>query len=485
MRSRKRFALGLALLLGGAMSAQAQNSPAPLPQMVNPASAVYMVPGNAAVPSQPSLGSGAGQRGATLPAVPSGAVIVDQPNDSTPVLPAPSVPMNQADAPPVVIVEDSAPMGDGGMPMGDCDTLGPTAPEDVKLLQQAFGLSDCACGVRVYGWMDMGYNYASSGPGLLTVEPRENRYGNEFLLNQLGLVIDKPLKNEGFNLGFNMTFWAGADAALLRPEGGFTTTDSRFGADFRQLYVAAHLPILTEGGVDVKFGCMNTVIGYESALAPYRPFYSNDYQWFYAQDGAFTGITANWHVNPQLDILSGITMGANTFFTFRGDGPCYLGQVNYWTSQEKNTLLSASIYLGNNAIFAAPGLAGDFDTTIELRVQHNWSKWLTQIVQSDMGWDSHTPCGTGQWYGLYTILVYHLTPCLDLNARNEWFDDVHGTRTGFATNYNETTLGFDYHPKKCLSIRPEVRGDFAEDPVWRNGRDKSQLTAAVDVLLKF
>jgi hypothetical protein len=31
------------------------------------------------------------------------------------------------------------------------------------------------------------------------------------------------------------------------------------------------LPILTEGGMDVKLGRMNTIIGYNGFLAPYRP----------------------------------------------------------------------------------------------------------------------------------------------------------------------------------------------------------------------
>jgi hypothetical protein len=356
-------------------------------------------------------------------------------------------------------------------------------PEDLKTFNALF--PEC-CGVRFYGWLDAGYTYASTGKGILPVEPRENRFGREFLLDQIAMVLDKPLKGGcQFDWGFNATFYAGADAALLRPEGGFTTTNPRFGADFRNLYLSAHLPLLTEGGVDVKAGRMGTVIGYESALAPYRPFYSNDYQWFYAEDGAFTGVVATWHVNKQLDLLAGITMGANTFFTMRGDSPCYLGQINYWLTEKKQTLFSFGLYMGNNAIFAAPGLAGDFDTTIELRVQHDWNKYLTQIVQSDDGWDSNVPgVGTGEWYSLYNIFVLHTSPCLDLTNRVEWFDDVNGTRTGVAANYGEVTVGLDYHPIPCLRLRPEARYDFADEPAFGTGHH-SQFTAAIDMVLSF
>jgi hypothetical protein len=347
-------------------------------------------------------------------------------------------------------------------------------------------------GTRVYGWLDMGYTYASTGPGLLSVEPRENRFGNEFLLSQLALVIEKPLKQDELSFGYNVTYYAGADPSLLQPKGGIDDPPSnpRFSHDFRQLYISAHLPILSDGGVDLTAGRMGTILGYESALAPYRPFYSNDYQWFYSQDCAWTGILSNWHVTKQLDVLNGLTFGANTFFTKRSSSSiCYIGQVNYWLQEEKKTLLTASVQAGENAIFAAPGLAGNFDTVVELRIQQNWSKYLTQVLQSNMGWDSSVPgVGTGQWYGLYTILIYHMNEKLDSNVRVEWFDDSNGTRTGIATAYEAVTLGVDYHPYKWVSFRPEVRGDFADERAFGRGgvpRDHSQLTAAFECLLKF
>lgn len=428
MQWKRKMSFGLALLLGGAVAAQAQTNAPPAPAKVQDA--------------KPMPGA---------------------PTASTPVVEAAPAP------------EEEPPWG-------------PTNPEDVKFLMGlGFGglLEDT--GSRLYGWFDSGYTYSSNGPGLLATEPRENRFGNEYLVNQIALVLDKPLKSDEFSLGYNATFYAGADAALLRPRGGFDTTDPRFGVDFRQLYVSAHLPILTEGGMDVKVGRMGTIIGYESALAPYRPFYSNDYQWFYSEDGAWTGALTNLHVNKQLDILNGITMGANTFFTLRGNGPCYIGQINYWLTEEKKTLLSASLHLGNQAIFAAPGLAGDFDTVVEFRVQHEISKYLSVIMQSDDGWDHKVPgIGTGSWWSFYTIAIAHLTPTLDLNLRGEWFYDVQGTRIGVKGNFEEATVGFDYHPTKCVSFRPEIRFDNADNPAFGPQADKSnQLLAAFDVLFKF
>jgi hypothetical protein len=370
--------------------------------------------------------------------------------------------------------------------------LGPTPPEKIHLLSDALFGTDCgAPPLLIYGWGDFGYTYSSVGPGLLATETRENRFGNEVLANELAIVVEKALDPTKLSWGFNVTYYAGADAALLQPLGGIDNPpdNPRFSQDFRQLYLSAHLPIITEGGMDVKAGRMGTIIGYESALAPYRPFYSNDYQWFYAEDGAWTGFLTNLHVNKQLDVLNGMTLGANTFFTKRSeDSYCYIGQANYWLTEEKKTLLSGSLYFGENAIFAAPGLNGDFDFTWELRLQHDWSKCLTQIVQSDNGFDQHTPVGTAHWWSAYNIFVYHLTEKIDVGNRVEWFYDVEGTRIGVKGNFSEVTLNADYHPVKYLSIRPELRGDFADHEAFGPGgipRDRQQLTAAVDVLLKF
>jgi hypothetical protein len=86
---------------------------------------------------------------------------------------------------------------------------------------------------------------------------------------------------------------------------------------------------------------------------------------------------------------------------------------------------------------------------------------------------------------LYSIWVFHLGPHIDTNARVEWFDDSDGSRTGFAATYEELTLGLDFHPEPWLSLRPEIRADFADAKVFRNGQDSAQLTLAIDALLKF
>jgi hypothetical protein len=368
---------------------------------------------------------------------------------------------------------------------------GPAPAAEVGLLRRLFP-AQAPDGLLAYGWVEGGYTGASTGPGLLRVQPRLNRFGDEFLLNQVGLILKKPIRQDALGLGFSAIFLAGADAALEQPKGGIDSPpgNPRFGLDFPELAVDAHLPILTDRGMDVKLGRMMAIIGYSCVLAPYRPLSSGDYQFYYAQDTAFTGLLTNLHLSDRISIYNGLALGANTFFTTRGDRSYnYIGQVNAWLTEERRTLLTGSMALGPDALLAAPGLSGDFLTMVELRVQQNWSPAFTQVVQSNMGWDAGTAVGTGSFYGLNTILIHHATPRLDAIARADWFADPEGTRTGFDTDYLGLTLGINWHPTPSLELRPEIRADFAGDPAFgiegSPGGRTGQLTGGISLLGKF
>ncbi len=440
----------------------------------------------AAVPSDPGNEAGPG----TQPAAP---VVI--PADPAPNPMPPAIPPNPGPAEASAGLESHSLPGEisENIQAPSLFRLGATPVSEVNILMDRIGLRNLFgdAPIRTFGWVEGGYTGASPGAGMLSVSPRLNRYGNQFLLNQVGLTIQKPLAQDRFNLGFMIRYFAGSDAALGAAKGGigFPPGNPMFGQDFRDLYLSAHLPILTEGGVDVQLGRMNTIIGYNGFLAPYRPFYSSDYQFFYSQDGAFTGFLTNWHVTNRLDIWSGMTLGANTFFVNRSSRSyCYIGQVNYWLQEERKTRLTASVYAGPDAIFAAPGMAGDYVTMVELRVQQDWNERFTQVFQNNMGWDANTPVGTGAWYGLYNINIFHVTSAVDFNSRFEWFDDANGTRTGVSTNYSEVTLGVNWHPLSFIEFRPEIRGDFAGAPAFGvNGehRYRNQLTGGISFLFKF
>ena len=209
-----------------------------------------------------------------------------------------------------------------------------------------------------------------------------NRFGDEPLVRQLGLYIFKPTSKTDWDWGFNSIFIAGADASFLSPTaGGWENSDPRFGASFTDLNLTAHLPILTDGGVDVKVGRQTTCLGPMGALAWQRTFNSSDYAWYNIEEGRYTGISAVWNISKQLSWYNGIEIGGwGVFFDDATHNVNYLGQVNYWLDEDaKKTKIWFTVLTGPT------GITNDGNSTVfEFGIQHNYSACLYQILDTQM-----------------------------------------------------------------------------------------------------
>ena len=371
--------------------------------------------------------------------------------------------------------------------------LGPVLPEDIQLASQVLGDWAASRRLRFFGWANGGYTASSTGEGLLKVEPRANRFGDTWLLNQTAFVLERRLDSEEWSWGFRAEYYMGADAALLHPVNGFGPSDKpRFSMDFRQAYFSFHAPILTDGGIDVKLGRQYVPLGYETTMAPYRPMYSTAYAWMYSQNGATTGATATLHMNPKLDVITGITLGVNSLFELRGRAPCYIVRGLYWLDSTKRTKLVGTFYTGPQPIAAAKGHIGKWQTEVEAQLIHNVNRRLTLVSETNFGWDTRDPANelhTSKWFGTYGMGIIHVHRLLDVNSRAEWFDDIDGSRIGTRTNYGGITMGVNFMPTRSVNFRPEVRWDGADNPAFGPATDSHlqghQWTYAFDMLLKF
>ena len=191
--------------------------------------------------------------------------------------------------------------------------LGPVHPEDIKFPPNPVTSWLADRNMRFFGWANGAYTGSSTGQGELNIEPRANRFGDAWLLNQAAVVLERVPSGDSW-WGFRSEFYMGADAALLRPQDGFGPMLPRFGTDFRQAYFSFRVPVLTDEGIEVKLGRQYVPLGYETTMAPYRPMYSEAYSWFYSQNGATTGAIATIHVDPKLDFITGVTLGVNSLF---------------------------------------------------------------------------------------------------------------------------------------------------------------------------
>jgi hypothetical protein len=345
--------------------------------------------------------------------------------------------------------------------------------------------------VRAYGWLDGGYSYSSSGNGLLNVAPEPTRFGNEFLLNGAWMVVERTVDTKNWSWGFRSDFYGGSDAALLRPINNFGPQGKHMGTDFRQLFISAHMPILSAKGMDLQLGRQNMPLGYETLMGPYRPLYSQTYFWINFQVVA-TAAVATLHPANSLDLLGGVLIGYNTVFEMRGRAPDYITRITYRPGNSTRTTYLGSIFAGPKPAPIAAGHTDSWQTIAETEARRVWTPRFSQVVQASSSWaskDQKNRGGTSATHGASSIATYHLDRQLDLNLRGEWFYDVHGVHTGVAGHFGEVTLGLGMMPARWITFRPEVRGDFSGQPsfgpVSASVHNRNQLSAAFDVIFKF
>lgn len=349
--------------------------------------------------------------------------------------------------------------------------------------------------VRYYGWIDAGGYYSSTGSGELELGfPTPNRFADAPIIDAAWVIVERPLPahSEGWEWGFRGDFYAGQDAALLRPMNSFGPQSKRFGTDFRQAFLSLHMPIITKGGLDAQLGRQNVPMGYETLVGPYRPLYSATYFWMFHQVGS-TAASGALHVNEQLDVLAFAFLNYNTVFELRGRAPSYLAKATYSPGSGSKTKIIGNVDTGPQPVPTLAGHLGTWQTITEAEVWHNWSPRVFQVVQGSYEWDFNDPAEkkkTSVAQGAFSLVTVHLTrQTLDLNMRGEWMHDLNGIRTHFPGTFGESTVGLNIMPVPWINFRPEVRGDFASSPVLgplnSAVHKENQLTAGGDLIFKF
>ncbi len=344
--------------------------------------------------------------------------------------------------------------------------------------------------LRLYGWTEGGYSYTNAGDGLLAIAPTPNRFSNEFLLNGAWLILDRSTTKKPWSWGFRTDFYAGSDAALLRPLNSFGPQGNHLGTDFRQAYFSLHTPGLNKRGIDWNLGRQNAPIGFDTLMAPYRPMYSLGYFWIKYEVGS-TAALATIHPTEKLDMVLGTFMGYNTVFVLRGRAPVYVARALYRPFLNKDTQLIATVFSGPQPAGTTAGHLGSWQTVSELEARRRWTPRLGQLFQVHYAADVRDPATqrVSPTQGAFVLTAIRLNPKLFLNLRQEWFSDPHGIRNITPGTYSEADIGVNVQPVPWLNFRPGLRGDFAGQRSFTSSLGgaprRNQLTVAFDLVVKF
>ncbi|MDX2037193.1 MAG: outer membrane beta-barrel protein [Isosphaeraceae bacterium] len=374
---------------------------------------------------------------------------------------------------------------------------------------------------HTFGWIQNSFTGNTNGRGSnaqnFGVNP--NFKANQWMGNQYYIVFERLLEqNDEINFGFRIDNLFGNDWTFNHATGLFDTQNKpgRFaGYDPAQMFAEVHLPILTEGGLDVKGGRFYTLAGYEVVPATGRPLLSVPYMFAYGQPFTHFGVLTTLHVTDKINFYNGAINGWDRWIndTYKWG---YMGGLS-WTFNDDKTTLTTIVIAGPNqfqrflptsqAIQPVgtpvtppqysgrynPYYAGNIRTLVTTVLTHKWNDKLTQVFETDQGAEPRVPFIGGeitrrgsQWYSVGNWFLYSFNDKLTGVWRTEWFKDTSGARTGFADNFYEITLGAIYKPQPWLWVRPEARYDWSQFTTpYSGGTRDSQLTLAFDVIVLF
>jgi hypothetical protein len=388
-------------------------------------------------------------------------------------------------------------------------------------------------GIHLSAQLDAGITGNPAGPKnnfgqLFTDKP------NTVLLNQLLLTANKPLdpKATDFDWGFKLQGMYGSDARYTQFLGELNRVNpnDRNQLDVVEANVLFHLPVLFEGGVDVKAGQYSTPIGYETIDPSTNLFYSHSYIFNFGIPLKHTGILTTSHVNSMLDVYLGVDTGVNTTFGPLGDNNgaiAFLGGVNLTLMDGNLTVLALSHIGPENATRALSPAGfnanGYFRYLNDIVITYKATTDLTFVTE--LNWirddfDGIFTAGkptTANAFGVAQYVSYALSDTLTLNGRAELYRDDNnffvgsfqangsfvqaeqgftagiGTSPGKTTTYGALTAGVTYKPPGLppvisgLLIRPEIRWDtdLGGTKAFNGHQDNGQVTIASDVVLTF
>ena len=360
-------------------------------------------------------------------------------------------------------------------------------------------------GFKIYGWVESSFTGNPAGPN------DNQNFGrlfddrsNEFVMNQAVINAERVLDSKlDFDWGFKLQLLFGTDARYIYSLGMryHNAGTGHYQGDIPEAYLSLQLPLLTEGGLEVKLGKFVSLEGAESVDPRENPFFSHTYIFNFGVPTSHTGALFTLHTTSWLDLIAGVTRGVNTSIDDNNNSPAFHGGVGLSFNEEKLVVL-ASTHIGPESD------DNDTDPTYfnDITVTWKMTDKFTSITDLNYVRDSEADADA---YGVARYFTYTINDKIAVGVRGEvWRYDkgayvaqyanpsdpsrsFSGASTvdprtvdGARTTYGALTIGLNIKlpmpkPLRCLTIRPELRVDHAfDDRPFNDSSDDTMFTAA-------
>jgi hypothetical protein len=399
--------------------------------------------------------------------------------------------------------------------------------------------------LTIDGFLDAGFaiNFANPANGLNFGQLFTDR-ANWPSFNQGVLTVQRPLdpKATDFDFGFKVQGMIGTDARYTHYLGELDYwVHDRTQIALIEAHALAHLPILTQGGIDFKVGQFVTMNGAEVIPAMDNLFYTHSYIFNF---GPFmhTGVMTTTHATDWLDVYAGVTTGVNTSIGWPGDnnnaaafhggfglnlldGELTIMAITHSGPENPKQLDPLGVGWTNTPVACACSPSSTWRYYNNLTTTWKATEDLTFITDMayfhDDGWNANFWTGQPQGvsaYGIAQYISYKASDVLKFNGRVEVFRDnnnffvagfpgyfdavnvLHGFPAPSAvfapapTTYLALTAGVTITPPipenpliKGVIIRPEFRWDTSVNGTtpFAAGTKSSRGMFAMDVIIPF
>ncbi len=370
-----------------------------------------------------------------------------------------------------------------------------TSPGMMCSAEASTPVCDWLWGIYIEGWVDQGFTVNTDSPNNRSNIPVTfNNRSNEYQFNQVYIVLDRPAgeKRHAWDIGGRVDLLYGTDSFFVGSVGLENHLDGtgkwnsqQYGLAMPQAYVELYAP--WGDGVTVRLGHFYTILGYESVPAVDNFFYSHSYAMQYGEPFTHTGFVASLPFG-EIMLQAGVTRGWDTWEDNNSDMGVLFGAA--WTSEDELTSIAFAMHASREQDQPPPGAATG--NTFSLVVQHAFTDRMQYIIQYDHGFEPEAAAngGDAQWYGLNQYLLYTINDDWTFGIRYEWFSDEDATRVNAAwgSDYFATTVGFNWTPTDCITVRPSLRWDWVDTSGYypfADGTEHDQILIDCDVIWRF
>ncbi len=371
--------------------------------------------------------------------------------------------------------------------------------------------------IKVYGWLDPGFNLSSStnkystSSGIGGNYPASYyAYPNSLQLHQATLYIERvpdTVQTDHLDWGFRLANLYGTDYKytfsnkLLSQQ--YLRDNKMYGYDAVMFYGDLYIPKVADG-MNIRVGRYISIPDIEAQLAPNN--YTFSHSLLYGYDPyTHTGIVNTVKLNKNWTAQFEISNGTDVALWDHKNSKLTPGACINWTSDSGNDNIYPCInglndgeYGYNNLQMLVASWYHKFNPKWHMATE-GWYMWQNNVPSVN---NENAPplitgangaackagdltCRANQWAAVH-YLLYQFAPRDFITFRNEFFKDNRGQRTGFQTLYSEHLISWTHWIGDVITIRPEVRFERSYDKAaYNGGENHNQYIFAADMIIHY